>query len=184
MPPDRLSREARRAPGNSSSTFGRLLAAELQARGTRTGTDALTYFYQVRCLTMSTEADWPPDIDKLTQEIIATAKEPVILSECFAEWLRTYWMDNSEGEARHLWRESARTGFWVCTQYLRCIDEVLANPPEDLVELMRVDGWIGLYDRSVTPWRLLGQEEYLAWLRNVRVEFEDIVDEMTRDLRR
>ncbi|GAB3884192.1 hypothetical protein GCM10029964_044830 [Kibdelosporangium lantanae] len=90
-------------------------------------------------------------------------------------------MDNSEEQAQHLWRESARTAFWVCAQYLRCIDEVLADPPVDLVELMRVEGWIALYDRSSAPWRLHGEGEYLTWLRTVRVEFERILEEMTRN---
>jgi hypothetical protein len=126
------------------------------------------------------ESEWPPDLDELTREIIATAKEPVVLPDCFVEWLRLYWMDNSEEEARHLWRESSRTGPWNCAQFLRCIDEVLADPPVDLVELMRVDGWIALYDRSSTPWRLHGEAEYLVWLRQVRVEFEQILEDVNR----
>jgi hypothetical protein len=133
---------------------------------------------------MSMRDEWPPDIDKVAADIVAQAREPVSVPDCFIEWLRTYWMDNSEEEAKHHWRESARLAFWVCADYLRCLDAVLAKPPDDLVGLMQEHGWIMLYHRDANPWLLYRYDEYLAWLRDVRVVFERIVNEVIQDQER
>jgi len=126
------------------------------------------------------EQGWPPDPDSVAEEIVAQARRPVVLPGCFVEWVRSYWMDSSDEEALRLWEEQVRVGFWHCAQDLRCLDALLADPPEDLVELIRDGGGYVLYHRNVTPWREYSREDYLAWLRRIREEFGRILDARVR----
>ena len=128
---------------------------------------------------MPADEDWPPDVDALAARIAARAKEPVDLPDCFIEWLRTYFLEASPEEARQQWSESARLAFWVCLDHLRCVDAVLADPPENLIEMMQENGSVVLYHRDAVPWHPYSKAEYLDWLRNVRKEFGKIVEDAT-----
>jgi len=126
-----------------------------------------------------TADDWPPDVDALAADIAAQAKKPVQLPDCFIEWMRTYLLEATHEEARQQWSESARLAFWVCLDYLRCIDAVLADPPANLIELMQENGSVVLYHRNTVPWRPYSTDEYLDWLKDIRAEFGKIVEDAT-----
>ena len=56
--------------------------------------------------------------------------------------LQFIWMDNTEGEALVQWRHRVRDFREEAERELACLDEIVADPPRDLVSMLNEDGWI------------------------------------------
>lgn len=96
----------------------------------------------------------------------------------FRTFLRDIWQDNTKEEAYAQWRTKVEQAPWYADDALYCINAVLDNPPEDLVEMMFQDGWIALYHESSDPEveEPYTLEEYVDWLTTMRNDFQTIYD--------
>lgn len=94
---------------------------------------------------------------------------------CLAEFLKTFWTDNTDEEVRLLWRHRIGTAPWYARDMLYCLNEVISNPPAELEKFVREQGGLYLYhsDGSAT---LYSDEETLAWLKQIAREFGAIFD--------
>jgi hypothetical protein len=104
--------------------------------------------------------------------------------ECFCEFLQHIWMDNSEQEALRQWKVKVEHFPWYADDALHCMDVVITNPPENLVELIEEYGWIILThepDESgdEAPYTY---EEYLEWLKQMRDKFKAVYDAVPSEL--
>lgn len=93
---------------------------------------------------------------------------------CLAEFLKTFWTDNTDKEVRLLWQHRIRLAPWYAEDMLYCLDTVIANPPPELGKFVRERGGVYLYhnDGSAT---LSNDAETLAWLRQIAQEFRAIL---------
>jgi hypothetical protein len=93
----------------------------------------------------------------------------------FIDFLERIWMDNTEEEALFQWKQIVEDSSWHADDYLYCIDAVIANPPENLVEIMEDRGWLILSHNYDQPdERPYTDEEYYEWLKQMRDEFRAI----------
>ena len=121
--------------------------------------------------------DWL-DGEKILQSIKEDSrKRRAAPLETFIDFLRAIWMDNTDEEALFQWKKSVDQSPLYAEDALYCIDAVIANPPENLVEIMENQGWIILsrnYDQPDE--RPYTDEEYYEWLKQMRDEFRAIYD--------
>ncbi len=115
------------------------------------------------------------------EKIIKKLKDDANLSrqkpkEYFSDFLRGVWMDNTPEEAYNHWNSRVEQFPWYADNCLYAIRYVLDNPPDDLQEILRNDGWIGFYheDEEETEF---SRDEYLVWLENVYKDFKKIYDD-------
>jgi hypothetical protein len=103
------------------------------------------------------------------------------MRERFRELLTGLFVDNTVDEALELWRYRVEHTPHVALQQLVVLDEILAGPPPDLVELMEADGWIHLFHRpdksTLTPYSF---EEYRAWLADITERLRAAYDAQVR----
>jgi hypothetical protein len=93
----------------------------------------------------------------------------------FVDFLERIWMDNTEEEALFQWQRMVKNFPLYASDYLYCIDVVIANPPENLVEIMEDRGWLILsYNYDQPDERPYTDEEYYEWLKQMRDEFRAI----------
>jgi hypothetical protein len=93
----------------------------------------------------------------------------------FVDFLERIWMDNTEEEALFQWQRMVKNFPLYARDYLYCIDAVIANPPENLVEIMEDRGWLILsYNYDQPDERPYTDEEYYEWLKQMRDEFRAI----------
>jgi hypothetical protein len=120
--------------------------------------------------------DWF-DAGKISEQIEAQSKElradPVA---CLAEFLKDFWTDNTDEEARLVWRHRVRTAPWYTKDMLYCLDAVIANPPPQLEKFVREQGGLYLYHPDGTA-TLYSDAETLEWLKKVAQEFRAIYEE-------
>jgi hypothetical protein len=84
----------------------------------------------------------------------------------FDKFLQSIWMDNTPEEAYALWRSITSNSSQYATENLAILDNVLSDPPSDLVERMQQHGWIFLThdDPEESSFTF---DEYLDWLRKM-----------------
>jgi hypothetical protein len=94
---------------------------------------------------------------------------------CLAEFLKTFWMDNTDAEVRLVWRHRVGAAPWYARDMLYCLDAVIANPPAGIEKFVREKGGVYLYhdDGSAT---LYSDAETLAWLKRIAQEFRAIFE--------
>jgi len=93
------------------------------------------------------------------------------------EFLRLVWMDNTPDEARAQWATRVEQFPDLAQDSLEALDSVIADPPENLVELMQECGWISLYEETYDTVTPLGKDAYVDWLRSVRDDFGALFEE-------
>ena len=137
---------------------------------------ALESNYQSRSNVMS-KSDWF-DGEKILQSIKEDSrKRRAAPLEFFQQFLCDIWMDNTEEEAMDQWEVKVKQGPWYAEDALYCMDAVIANPPENLVEILENEGWIILYHNCDQPdERPYTDEEHYEWLKQMRDEFRAIYD--------
>lgn len=64
--------------------------------------------------------------------------------DCLRTFFETVWMDNTDEEALAVWSHLASGGSTYADDMLACLDAAVADPPDDLVEVMAECGWIYL----------------------------------------
>jgi hypothetical protein len=95
--------------------------------------------------------------------------------ETFTELLRAIWMDNTDEEALFQWKTTVEQSPLYAKDALYCIDAVIANPPENLVEILENEGWLILsYNYDQPDERPYTDEEYYEWLKQMRDEFRAV----------
>jgi hypothetical protein len=86
------------------------------------------------------------------------------------EYLRLYWAYDGEEAARRDWTKLVEQYPWYADDVLACLDALIADPPEDLIDLLWRCGSIALGEqpdgRYVTP----SFEEHVSWVRELRRE--------------
>ena len=124
---------------------------------------------------MTTSDEWlDPELVQATieEESRRRRENPV---ECFAAFLRDFWTDNTEEEARLVWESRARLAPEYAEDALYCLDAVVLDKPPDLEQIVREQGnlYLSHQDGSARPYTY---EETLAWLRQVAKEFRAIYE--------
>ena len=128
--------------------------------------------------------DNPLSGENIYESIKTTSRQRRIAPlEFFKEFLSDIWMDNTEEEAFQQWRVKVEHYPWYADDALYCLDAVIANPPDNLVEIMQQHGWIMLYHESEDSVEPYAFDEYLEWLKQMRDRFRAIYDSApaTRD---
>ena len=121
------------------------------------------------------EDDWF-DVEEFQKGIEADSQrrraDPV---EFLATFLRDIWTDNTEEEARLVWRSKAELAPWYAEDALYCLNDVIANPPANLTGIVQNQGNLYLYhqDGSAKPYTDI---ETLAWLKQTAAEFQAIYE--------
>jgi hypothetical protein len=87
------------------------------------------------------------------------------------EFLRFVYEENDPDDARALLKHEAQSSPWNADDGLYCLDRVISDPPDDLIEFIEGCADIALARRddrgNVHPF---SYNEALDWLRNVRSE--------------
>jgi hypothetical protein len=116
--------------------------------------------------------DWNDNDNLLQKESQKRRANPL---EFFKNFLQRIWMDNTEEEALFQWKQLVKGSPSYVEDALYCIDAVIANPPENLVEILENEGWLILYYNDDQPdERPYTDEEYYEWLKQMRDEFRAI----------
>jgi hypothetical protein len=120
--------------------------------------------------------DWF-DSERISEDIEAQSKtlraDPVA---CLAEFLKDFWTDNTDEEARSVWRHRVRTTPWYASDVLYCLEAVIASPPPQLEKVVREQGGLYLYHPDGTA-TLYSDAETLEWLKKTATEFKAIYEE-------
>lgn len=98
----------------------------------------------------------------------------------FRQFLRAIWMDNTEEEAEEQWRQKVTFFSDYADDALFCLDWVVANPPDNLPDILVDDGWIALYRESDDPQAEIEDftfDETVEWLRDMTDHFKEIYEE-------
>ncbi|MER5618807.1 hypothetical protein [Streptomyces sp. NPDC002215] len=94
--------------------------------------------------------------------------------EAFAAWLRAFYLDTSEYEAHAHWENFVATSPDLALEELRCISEVAASPPKDLV--LVIEQYASMYTwrrgRRI-PWT---HDDYVKWLKEMVLTFSVIAE--------
>jgi hypothetical protein len=97
--------------------------------------------------------------------------------ERFREFLRFIWMDNTEDEALGQWRHRAHHFPDDAERDLACLDEIVADPPPDVVAMLNDDGWV-ILSHQPDPQTLLAYtpEEYVRWVSDMAGRFRAVFE--------
>ncbi len=98
--------------------------------------------------------------------------------EFFKQFLSDIWIDNTQEEAMQQWTVKVQQFPWYADDALYCLEKVIENPPDNLIDLMEEYGWIIMYHEpdelgNETPYTY---EEYLEYLKQMRDKFRKIYD--------
>lgn len=97
--------------------------------------------------------------------------------ESFSEFLKSFWMDNSEEIAVLLWKNLLNSSPELAREYLIVLDAIIAYPPPNLIELMQQNGWIILYyepdPATVIPYTF---SEHVEWLTQMTAQWRCIYE--------
>ncbi|MCB0006159.1 MAG: hypothetical protein KDE04_06880 [Anaerolineales bacterium] len=102
---------------------------------------------------------------------------------CFKQFLNDIWKDNQPEEALYLWQLKVAHFPWYASDVLHCLDLVIADPPDNLGDILAEEGWIMLYHEmdengEEQPYN---QADYLAWLSQLRAQYGALYDEYPAD---
>ncbi|MEU2130262.1 hypothetical protein [Streptomyces sp. NPDC018352] len=115
--------------------------------------------------------------NELIADLVERAATAPVLPDCFIEWLRHYWLDHNEGEATERWKYTCEHHWWTAVEYIRCIETVLVDPPDNIADLMRKHGWItppgDLYGKLRGPKR---KNTYTTYLKKIFEEWSLILE--------
>jgi hypothetical protein len=93
---------------------------------------------------------WIPDgkeiLRKIREDSVKRRSNPL---EYFKKFLGAYWIDQSEEEVFDHWQDEIRDFPWKAEDILYCLDKVVADPPEDLLEIMRERGLLELWHGDI-----------------------------------
>ena len=95
----------------------------------------------------------------------------------FEKFLNAYWQNNDPETAMLLWKRQLYSNPQTAGTYLNCLDQIIADPPEELPKIMMTEGWIGLFHEDTDIDYTF--EEYLEWLRKMKAEFQKAYDDFT-----
>lgn len=92
----------------------------------------------------------------------------------FRDFLQSVWMDNTSDEALQQWQQRVLEFPTAAASDLECLESILADPPENLVQMLHDDGWVILTHRP-DPQTVVGytHDEYVEWLRDMTARFRD-----------
>lgn len=95
----------------------------------------------------------------------------------FRGFLQFIWMDNTEDEALVQWRHRIRAFPDEAERDLACLQEIVADPPQDVVSMLNEDGWI-ILSHEPDPETVLDYtpEEYVAWVRDMAARFRAVYE--------
>jgi hypothetical protein len=97
------------------------------------------------------------------------ARDGLSLRDAFIRLLVLVWQDNEPDQAESLWRTLAGRPGPMADEAIAVLDGIIAAPPDDLVELIRVHGWVPLvHHEEDGSSRSFSQEEAVAWLTETR----------------
>jgi hypothetical protein len=128
----------------------------------------------------NTAADGSPDRSTRYATFAQDAEEErqgITLRDAFIRLLVLLWQDNEPDEVLALWRTLAQRPGPFTTDALAVLDAVIADPPEDLVELRRTHGWLPGHDAGPSgegaPYT---HGDAVAWLEEMRSQLQAIHD--------
>jgi hypothetical protein len=92
-------------------------------------------------------------------------------------------MDLDEGQALRVWKITTRDAPEYAQTLVACLGQVLREPPDDLVDLMKEHGWIQLFHKPRDgSWVEYSRDEYLKWLEAMRDAFaQELIPETSQD---
>jgi hypothetical protein len=91
------------------------------------------------------------------------------LRQAFVRLLVLVWQDNDPEQVESMWRTLAGRPGPFADEAVEVLDAVIAQPPDDLVELIRTHGWVPLTRREPDgPSSSFTRDEATAWLAQVR----------------
>lgn len=117
-------------------------------------------------------------LSQIQEESLIKRENPL---DTFCDFLQQIWMDNTEKEALDQWKVKVKNFPWYAENALHCLNWVVKNPPKNLVSIMEEKGWIYLYhelnESGEEP--KFSEQEYLAWLTQVKDSFQKVYDSDT-----
>jgi hypothetical protein len=87
------------------------------------------------------------------------------------EYLQLHWAEEGEEAARRDWTEQVEQYPWYADDVLACLDALIADPPEDLIQMLWRCGSIALGEQPDGTYATPSLEEHVSWLRALRREF-------------
>jgi hypothetical protein len=98
----------------------------------------------------------------------------------FRGFLQFLWMDNTPDEALQQWRQRIQDFPDEAERDLACLDQIIADPPPDLVQMLNDDGWI-ILSHEPDPATLVDytRDEYVGWLRETTARFRSTYERET-----
>ncbi|MCU4186214.1 hypothetical protein K6U06_17745 [Acidiferrimicrobium sp. IK] len=93
----------------------------------------------------------------------------ITLREAFTRALVLLWQDNDDDQLESIWRTLAARPGPFADEVIEVLGAVVAEPPDDLVELIRTHGWVPLiHEEAGAAERVYTQAEAVAWLIRAR----------------
>ncbi len=74
-------------------------------------------------------------------------------------------MDNTPDEVIALWKHRVAAGGEFPRKALECLEQVVQNPPPDLVKLLQENGWVFLVHQQGQEEFPFTFDEHVEWLR-------------------
>jgi hypothetical protein len=97
----------------------------------------------------------------------------------FVKFLKEIWKDNTPEEAVKLWKWRIHNYPQAAKAFLEAIEQTLAAPPDNFIEVVQDNGWIFLThddkEGNSTPFSL---QEYLEWFQKMEEQFKAIYEEI------
>jgi len=120
--------------------------------------------------------------DELLQQIKVTSKKrrrnP---QEFFCDFLSGIWKDNTDEEAMVQWKVKVEQFPWYADDAIYCMEEIISNPPKNLIELLKKHGWIYLYHEEILPDEPeYTDEEYIQWVKNMYASYKRIYEKFPK----
>jgi hypothetical protein len=124
------------------------------------------------------EADWFNAEDMLDNIRAESARRRAAPLDFFAQFLSDIWKGSTPEEAGYLWRVKVEHYPWYADDALYCLNAVLADPPDNLLDIMREHGWLALEHEMDAQGveRPYSFGEVVDWLRNMRDEYRAVYE--------
>ena len=126
-----------------------------------------------------TEADWF-DAEGMLADIRAeSARRRAAPLSFFAQFLSDIWKGSTPEEADYSWRVKVEHYPWYADDALYCLNAVLADPPDDLLDIMREHGWLSLEHEMDAQGveRPYSFDDVVDWLRDMRDRYRTVYEE-------
>lgn len=113
--------------------------------------------------------------DVIASQRTAHKDDPI---KFFQQLLTAYWNDHEPEQTEAKWRQHCLEQRWYAEDVLDCFTTILADPPQDLADMMQEYGSIML-PHGDAPYTVLWhyRRRYEDWLTQTHLKFREVFEE-------